>query len=156
MKPLILALLLAFTAFDVADAQTPVVVSDSNIKECFKRSSKAPFDFDRCVADEFRRVREDKEYREARVRVEKDPYGGCGKTANDKACLAETMADLRQTRERLDDGTGSGSVFHFYHWPRLPSYRYRLYSPYRYLRPRTHYPVYPRFYVPPRLRHWRY
>lgn len=142
MKTLILALPLLVVPI-VAHAQMPAAVSDKNIRECVKRSPKTPTSFDRCVAEEFQRVREDKAYREARIRVGKDPYGGCGKPSAYKDCFQELMSDLRATNDRLYDGSGySYSEY-------VPIYRYRPRYHYRY---RPYYPIYPRFYLP---RTWR-
>src|ERR1051326_4588817 len=99
MKLLILTSLLILSS-QIVNAQE--AVSDKNIQACFKHSGKGPAAFDRCVAEEFRRVREAKEYRDARIKVGKDPDGGCAKRA-DKKCFDEIMGDLQATTQRLHE-----------------------------------------------------
>lgn len=148
MKPLILALLLLLVPA-IAPAQTPIV--EKNIKDCFKKSSKTTQSYDRCVAEEFRRAREEKNYRDARVKAGKDPYGGCGKKDAHRECFDEIMSDLRRTTDRLYDGSGSVS---YPYVPRSPSYYYRYRLPYRYYYPRPYLFTYPRRIFRPTYRRW--
>lgn len=78
MKHLILTLLLPFLCA-AAQAQTKTPIVEKNIKDCFKQSGKGPSAFDYCVAEEFQRVKEEKEYRAFRIAAGKDPDAGCGK-----------------------------------------------------------------------------
>lgn len=139
MKPLILMLPLLLMPLS-ASAQTQI--QDKNIQACFKQASKNPVAFDWCVAQEFRRVREEKERREARIRVGKDPDAGCGKPSAYKECFEEIMQDRQDALDRLYDGSGSSIR------------RHRFYFPYRPLYLRRYFPAYRRSYIP-RYRTWR-
>lgn len=135
MKLSFLALMLILTA-QIAGAQE--TVSDKNIQQCFKHSVKTPAAFDRCVAEEFARVRDAKELREARIRVGKDPDTGCGEPTAYRECFEELLADIRASSERIHELGGSDrpyprARFHFY-YPRIYPWRY--------------YPTYPRIYIP--------
>lgn len=154
MRCLPLTLLLLFICA-AAQAQTKTPIVEKNIKECFKKTAKTPRSFDWCVAEEFRRVREAKNYREARIMAGKDPDAGCGKDRGSKECFDEIMAGWRDTSDRLYDGLGSGTRY-----PYIPRLSYRPYYRYRYYYPRYYYPRFP-FTYPRRLgttyrRGWRY
>lgn len=126
MKTLVLALLLVLVSFS-AHAQTPIV--EKNIRDCFKHSPKRASDFDWCVAEEFRRVREEKRYRELRIRAGKDPDGGCAKDLLSTECFEERANDRARLMERLAGETPS---YPYATLIQSPHYRF-FYYPYRYV-----------------------
>ena len=136
MRFLILTSLLVLSA-QVINAQD--AISDKNIQECFRHSVKTPAAFDRCVSQEFSRVRDEKAWREARVQAGKDLNAGCGKSSAYRECFEELLAGLRESTERLHELGGSGRSYPYS--PRLHFYRFRIH-PWRY------YPSYPPAYVP--------